>query len=503
MSIENLVRKVVDVADKIAFSYYVNNFNFDITSKYLDEEVAQTTDVVIFSIMTGLLNRNQLFLGNYGLGKTTVSQAVSSALYGYPIEFIKATMLNGHPYLTEEKIIGRPHFGKMNHSGEEVAIFSLFAQTPTPKIIDEINRIPEGTQNLLLDSVETGNFSYLNDFINLSKLPFYATANYKDGGNTTLTPPLLDRFDVSVEVAYPLFLGSTIRGDIDFSALDKKTKNELEQLNDKYQKNLLKLMNKESVDHDIVNLQLDYELKKNNILEMSSIGNHRNDFSDSSLSDKLRMLMADTNKNFDDKIKELKIASYEYQQKRTEFVFNDNERKILLALTKTKSMSDGAQLFVNSFFDFMNVELKINGEKNRNHNDKYLIGNVNNNLSVRASMRSVADYSRMLALLKGENSVSVETVQQILPYVINHRINFKNDYNIDSRDKYPGSLQFQRSRQLVDDFMSDFGKCKETYREMYDSLKSMDENVLPEFVKKNQASDNPLIKAVCKINIIN
>ena len=221
---DKLRQKISDMHDYISSSYYVNSPNLNAGRPY--------NDVALMSIMTGLLKKNQLTSGNYGLGKTSTSEAVSSLIYRLPIEFVHQGMIQGHPFLTEEKIIGRLDFSKLKD--HEKVIFSTFAQTPSSKIIDEINRIPEGTQTNLLGCVETGDFIYLNQNIVQPKMPFFATANYKDGGNTDLIPPIIDRFDISVEVQPPVFLGSYIRGDIHLEDLTEKQRARLKSLDEEY-----------------------------------------------------------------------------------------------------------------------------------------------------------------------------------------------------------------------------------------------------------------------------
>jgi hypothetical protein len=71
------------------------------------------------------------------------------------------------------------------------------------KIVDEINRLPETKQSLILDGVDRGNWEYLNHLLLHDEYCFFATANYQDPGAVTVIPPLLDRFDVTVESKHP------------------------------------------------------------------------------------------------------------------------------------------------------------------------------------------------------------------------------------------------------------------------------------------------------------
>ena len=77
-------------------------------------------------------------------------------------------------------------------------VWSTFARLPV-KIVDEINRLPETKQSLILDGLERGKWEYLNQGLINDEFCLFATANYQDQGTNTLVPPLLDRFDVVVE----------------------------------------------------------------------------------------------------------------------------------------------------------------------------------------------------------------------------------------------------------------------------------------------------------------
>jgi len=70
-------------------------------------------------------------------------------------------------------------------------------------VVDEINRLPETKQSLILNGVDRGNWSYLNQMQINDEYCLFATANYQDRGTNTIVVPLLDRFDVMVESKHP------------------------------------------------------------------------------------------------------------------------------------------------------------------------------------------------------------------------------------------------------------------------------------------------------------
>ena len=185
---------VRDVYDFIGEHLYLNRPDLD-----LDGEKLNST--LLLSLLTALLGGKALIIGEPGLGKTTSAEYIASLLYRIPLGVIWGSQVAGHPEQTEEKIIGRPNLGKLNQ-GEEHVVWSNFAQLPV-KIIDEINRLPETKQSLILDGVDRGNWEYLNQFLLHDEYCLFATANYQDPGTHPLIPPLLDRFDVMIESKHP------------------------------------------------------------------------------------------------------------------------------------------------------------------------------------------------------------------------------------------------------------------------------------------------------------
>jgi len=156
---------------------------------------------ILISLLTGLKKGKELIIGEPGLGKTTSAEFVCSFIYQFPLGVIWGSEVSGHPEQTEEKIVGRPDLGKLNR-GEEDVVWTNFSQIPV-KIVDEINRLPETKQSMILDGVDRGNWEYLNEMIINEEYSLFATANYQDGGTNTIIAPLVDRFDVMVESRYP------------------------------------------------------------------------------------------------------------------------------------------------------------------------------------------------------------------------------------------------------------------------------------------------------------
>lgn len=156
---------------------------------------------LLLSLLAGLCRGKALIIGEPGLGKTTSVEYTGALLYRIPLGTIWRGEVSGHPEQTEEKIIGRPDLGRLNR-GEEVVVWSYFTLLPI-KIVDEINRLPETKQSMILNGVDRGNWEYLNDAIINREYCLFATANYQDRGTNTIIAPLMDRFDVMVESRHP------------------------------------------------------------------------------------------------------------------------------------------------------------------------------------------------------------------------------------------------------------------------------------------------------------
>lgn len=156
---------------------------------------------LLLSVLTGLVGGKALIVGEPGLGKTTSAEYVGALLYRLPLGTVWEAEVSGHPEQTEEKIVGRPNLGELNQ-GREKVVWSAFAQLPV-KIVDEINRLPETKQSLILNGIDRGHWTYLNAMLVNEEFALFATANYQDRGTNTLVPPLMDRFDVMVESKHP------------------------------------------------------------------------------------------------------------------------------------------------------------------------------------------------------------------------------------------------------------------------------------------------------------
>ncbi|OGP68955.1 MAG: hypothetical protein A2170_09930 [Deltaproteobacteria bacterium RBG_13_53_10] len=187
-------KRVMEIYQYISDHLYFNRPDIEIKGERFNS-------AILLSLVTALQKGKELIIGEPGLGKTTSAEFVSALIYQLPLGAIWGSEVSGHPEQTEEKIIGRPDLGKLNR-GEEDVVWTNFSQTPV-KIVDEINRLPETKQSMILDGMDRGNWEYLNEMIINEEYCLFATANYQDGGTSTIIAPLMDRFDVMVESRYP------------------------------------------------------------------------------------------------------------------------------------------------------------------------------------------------------------------------------------------------------------------------------------------------------------
>lgn len=188
---QNMVREILSfIQDRL----YFNRADLEVKGEKYNA-------ALLFSALTGLVGGKALIVGEPGLGKTTTAEYVGALLYRLPLGMIWEAEVSGHPEQTEEKIVGRPNLGALNR-GEEDVVWSAFARLPV-KVVDELNRLPETKQSLILNGVDRGNWSYLNQLQINDEFCLFATANYQDRGTNTIVVPLLDRFDVMVESKHP------------------------------------------------------------------------------------------------------------------------------------------------------------------------------------------------------------------------------------------------------------------------------------------------------------
>jgi len=419
--------KLEKAHEYIVNSYYISDENLNLNGR-------KWNDVVLFSLITGLNNGRQLILGTPGTGKTTVAEIVTSILGGYEPGFVQSCTLDGHRDLTQEKIFGRPDLGELNKGNEKV-IWSFFAKFPGSKIVDEINRIPEGGQNILLNSIDRGIFKYLNETL-YCRVPFYATANYPDRGTYPLIQPLSDRFDICVECTPSV--GSTF-----FYESAEKNKQFL----------------------------IDERIRRNMIRSLEE-----NDF------EKLNELTEE----YRTKLKENGIPT-----------FNAEEISKFKEVHKNIKFNGESELFLAVFFDDVNAITKTLEDNSKRMHDCYKnfpVGIIENNLSYRW-LNGVKKYCKVIASILGKKNVDIEILRKVMPYSLAHRITVSDEYiqNNLKYEFYPGSQIRYVSEKIVEDFFRDFYEKIDVYRDFYGALFNRDSRTMEELANKY---DLPAIRSI-------
>jgi len=331
---------------------------------------------ILLSLLTGLTKGKELIIGEPGLGKTTSAEFICSLVYQFPLGVIWGSEVSGHPEQTEEKIIGRPDLGKLNR-GEEDVVWTNFSQMPV-KIVDEINRLPETKQSMILDGVDRGNWEYLNEMIINDEYCLFATANYQDGGTNTLIAPLVDRFDVIVESRYP---GANL------SFLIGKSRGKEHILrHPKYEKDLYRVLKS----------KIAYEKK---IPKMEEICNAFGEYVHETL-----------------EVKPLRRED------------RDRIRTEMGSLDLDLDASAFARMLLAelSFCERYGQKRIVENCEEGCHYTGYLCRQIKNCASNRLPT-SIKLFSQGLAWLLGDSEIDIEHVKAVMPFALSHRIQWKDE----------------------------------------------------------------------------
>lgn len=331
---------------------------------------------ILLSLLTGLMKGKELIIGEPGLGKTTSAEFVCSLIYQFPLGVIWGSEVSGHPEQTEEKIVGRPDLGKLNR-GEEDVVWTNFSQIPV-KIVDEINRLPETKQSMILDGVDRGNWEYLNEMIINEEYCLFATANYQDGGTNTIIAPLIDRFDVMVESRYPGANLSFLIGKI-------KGKDRILR-HPKYEKDFFRILKS----------KISYEKK---ISKIDEICNTFGEYVNETL-----------------KVKPLRREDREQIRVEVEKLDLDLDASAFTRMLLSEL----------SFCERYGQKRTVETCEEGCHYTGYLCHQIKNCASNRLPT-SIKLYAQGLAWLLEDSSIDIEHIKTIAPYTISHRVQWKDE----------------------------------------------------------------------------
>jgi len=347
---------------------------------------------LLFSALTGLLGGKILVVGEPGLGKTTSAEYIGALLYRMPLGAVWEAEVSGHPEQTEEKIVGRPNLGALNR-GEEDVVWSAFSVLPV-KVVDEINRLPETKQSLILNGVDRGNWSYLNQMQINDEYCLFATANYQDRGTNTIVVPLLDRFDVMVESKHP---GANLSWMIGTESSPAHLLRDPDR-----EKALQETLLNHGTEDDFEAIYTDYGAAVSERLSVPTLGR----------------------------------------------VDRDAIRAEMSALP----FHSDASAFVRTFLAELSFCCKY-GQKRTNevcgegcHYTGYLCYEVQTCPSNRLPI-SIRRYAQALAWLVGDDEVDLEHIRTVLPYACAHRIQWRDEGEV--QDRRDDVLPIHRAREAV------------------------------------------------------
>jgi MoxR-like ATPase len=159
---KNNSQKIQSLYEIVCSHFYLGNETFEVGDKRYDH-------LALFGILNLILDGKELILGGYGSGKTSSSERISSLVKGLPLEFVQSTTIHGHPEQTEEKMKATLDLGAMEKEGREVVKWKIIPYSPVV-IIDEINRLPIGKQNMLLNEVDRNIWSYRGETLILKPI---------------------------------------------------------------------------------------------------------------------------------------------------------------------------------------------------------------------------------------------------------------------------------------------------------------------------------------------
>jgi hypothetical protein len=304
------------------------------------------------------------------------------ALGGLPFNFYETVQIQGNAEQTEEKMKARTNYGKLMKGDEQVVWNqALYADA---YLLDEISLLPKTKQDILLESLRTGRWNYLNGSVYFGKRPFFATSNYEENGKHNIDFRVRDRFAIGMELGWiPLY-------DDEIAAAEKRISAELTD---------------EAVTETIIS-----ELSQTN-------GGSKSDV------DKRKFVVEMAGKFSKAHLEPLGLHRVDDQAKR--------EFRELVERTPFDRDS-------RVYLDFLQCELnatQLYGMKRRctppedsTHSKAIASSKMYGAGRTPRAAKALRDYSRALAVVLGDTQVTRDHVDAIAPYVFAHRFDFTPDF---------------------------------------------------------------------------
>jgi len=346
-------------------------------------------------LLNAVLAENVLIKGEPGSGKTTSSKIVLASATGIPYDLYDAVEMRGNPQKYEEKIIGRFHFGKLQ-GGEELVIWQGTFVLPAI-VVDEGNRFSAETQDVLLQGIDTGIWTYGNERVFVGKRPVFLTANHEDDGNGALIPPLNDRMGIMVE---QLQVSPVRRPQLRSAKL--------------------------AVEEDLC--------------------------SNSEVESALETLSKKGLEAFRTKADEIAKG----RLSKFSWFISPTEMQNVRAAIESMAMDNDAELFLQSVMAEINYSAHYGQKRlcdpisDDSHDQQYVGNSTHGSFSARPGM-SAERFAKGLAWLLGDASVSREHVHFILPHTFAHKAHFTDDFrNARASDHRADCEELHLAKKLTD-----------------------------------------------------
>jgi len=403
---------------------------------------------LLFALLTSVLRNGTMILyGSPGSGKTTSAEFVGAFVHGTLLEeafgdgrgdfrvmeAIHEATIHGHQELTEEKMIGRPHLGKLMREGEEDIIPRKFVLSPF-RMVDEVNRLTPGRTNNLLEMMDRGFSVYGDSKIYAAEGATFLTANFRDVASSDLTPPFLDRIDVGVfsPTLNPYFLEMAGGGE------DRKLTGDEESLVARLRR------------------EIDVEL---------------------------------TGEDFEDIRSEIAGVKVEPEARYILYNFISELNGCALASTDIERKSKGFAWFVKP--PVLCAQVEDGGGPSEGHmggchyhNTDNICYKTENEVSVRAG-KTIERYAKALAWFRGREKAGAEEIEAVVPYVLWFKL-------IPTDRAWAEHPEFMNDRiALVEDL---FATSRNHYLKSRQVIKTLDGVLeLYERALKNQEVDSDLV----------
>jgi MoxR-like ATPase len=156
-----------------------------------------------FSIANACLSNKMLLLfGGMGANKTTLLNILSSRFQNIPYNEAAEAVITGHPEQTEEKIIGFMDPRQWTRDGDIEVLWTKWALSPW-KTINEINRFPQGKQNIFIELIKKREVVYAGITHYVGDCRYFATMNPDFKSTYPLDEALLDRISACTPAYQP------------------------------------------------------------------------------------------------------------------------------------------------------------------------------------------------------------------------------------------------------------------------------------------------------------